>query len=288
MAEFAAPTGFAADVAADLLARSRSYGGEHAAKWPAWVEPRCALLSELAVLISGRGDRDPLIASLAISGKWEPARRVESLVASVLVVPQPSKPALAAADNERCAKATAELPNAQALLHQLTVAVCRDEIERARRIRDQAASELLAVQPDARLEAAESRAAKAELQSSRAAAESARARASEEALQGQVGLLRAELRFHAEQAGTDPEIYVAAVLAKGEPADEPTDEPSEEEELPKGIRRRDSGKYEALIYRAESIEAKQRSAGTYETLEEAVAAREAALQRELEPEQVAA
>lgn len=282
MAEFAAPTGFASLVGADLLERVRAYGTAHSARWPAWTGPRIDLLNELAVTISGRGNRDPLVAALAVSGKWEPGRRVEALIDSVLVIPQPSTQVLAAEDNKRCEEATAKLPNADSLLHQLCVAIVRDCVEEARRIRDRAASELLAIQPDARIESLETRAVKAELSASKMAAEAARAKKSEEVLLREAGLLRAELRWHAEQTGIDPEAYIASVTAEKVGETPAEDQPEEESrDLPKGIRQR-GDRFEALVYRSETADSRQRSAGTYDTLEEAVAAREAALERELE------
>lgn len=283
--EHAAPTGFAATVASDLLSRAKKFGGEFAGQWPAWTDPRVALVTELAVLTVSKGDRDPLIAALAVAGQWKPGRRVEALIDSVLVPPQPSMEILHAEDHKRELAATAALPNAAALLHQLTSAIVRDVVEEARQIRDRAAAELIAVQPDARLEAAETRATKAELQANRAVAEAARAHKSEELLLRDVGRLRAELRYLAEQTGQDPERYLSAVLndPEGEP---PTGEDAEERELPKGVRQRGE-RYEALIYRSETTDSRQRSAGTYETVEEAVAARKAALEREVAPLQEA-
>jgi hypothetical protein len=191
--------------------------------------------------------------------------------------PSPQKDVLAQEDEEYEAAATAKLPNANALLSRLSVAIVRDTVEAARQIRDRAAAELLSVQPDARIEALETRATRAELQASKAVAETARAKKSEEALLKQVGLLASELRFFAEQAGEPPDAYVAAILnSEGET---PAEEEPQEQELPKGIRKRGE-RCEALVYRRETVTGKQRSAGSHSSIEEAVAARKAALERE--------
>ena len=165
-----------------MLERARRYSKEYVPEWPAWVEARTALLSELAVLLAGRGDRDHLVATLAVSGRWAPGRRVETLIDSVLSAPRPQKAVLAQEDEKFEREATAKLPNASELLSRLVVAIVRDTVEESRQIRDRAAAELLAVQPDSRVEALETRAAKAELAASKAAAEVARAKQSEELL----------------------------------------------------------------------------------------------------------
>jgi hypothetical protein len=89
--------------------------------------------------------------------------------------------------------------------------------------------------------------------------------------------LCSELRLLAEGLGQDPDAYVDAVLNSDSGEKPAEQEPQEERELPKGIRQRGE-RFEALVYRSESIDSKQRSAGTYDTVEEAAAAREAALE----------
>jgi hypothetical protein len=290
--EWTAPPGFAAAVAGDLLKRTREYSAQHLGTWTAWVEPRVALMSELAVLIAGKGDRDPLVAGLAAydGGRWQPSRRVEDLFAQVLVIPEPGHPGAADEDHKRLETATAALPNANTLLHRLIVAAVADVVERARQIRDRAAVELGAMQPDARIEALEMRAAKAEREATQALADMRRAQTSEEHQLRENGLLRAELRYTAEVYEVDdPEAYVQAVVAgagqseESHATDEQTGAPGEPgAALPSGIRQRSEGRFEALLYRSETHDGKQRGAGTFPTVEEAVEAREHALLLEAE------
>ena len=279
-------SGFATTVAADLLERARDFGSEYVGTWAEWVEPRVALVKELALVVAGRGDRSPFLTALATfqGGAWRPGRRVENLLAEeVLVVPEPSAPGLATEDAKRCKAAIEKLPDANALLTRLGFAYMADVVENERQVRDRAVAELQAMQPDARISELERRAGQAERNAAQASAESKRAGASEAALMRENGLLRSELRFWAGRAGVDPETYVADILAEGATAAEApqqqADAPGEPgaEQLPRGIRQRENGRYEAYLTRAETPDGKQRGVGTFPTVEDAVEAREAAL-----------
>lgn len=291
MADFKVPAGFAATVAGDLIQRARAYNAQHLPAWAEWVEPRVALVTELAVVVAGRGERDDLLSALAAfdNGRWNPGRRVERLLSDeILVAPEPSTAALATEDATRCEEAISKLPNANKLLHRLVAAYMSDVVETARQMRDRAAAELVAQQPDARIDALVMRAATAESEATRAKADAERGRAHEERLLRENGLMRAELRFWAEHVDKkiDPDRYIEGVLAATCPlpvgqeraesgAPVPNNAP-----LPKGIRDRGNGRYEALIYRSEAADGRQRGVGTFDTVEAAVTARETALSLE--------
>lgn len=297
--------GFASAVASDLIQRARAYNAAHLTTWAAWVEPRVALMQDLAVLLAGKGDRDDLVGALGSfeGGRWNPGRRVERLLTQeVLVVPEPRAPSLAKEDADRCAAAIAKLPNANRLLYRLLVAYLGDIVDNARQVRDRAAAELAAAKPDAQIESLQRRVAVAEQGAAQAIAETERARAAEARLMRENGLMRAELRLTGEQLGADdPDGYVYAVLAGLAPEKAPESPPArsdtesvapvpDDPPLPPGVRRRGNGRFHAYLTRAETQDGKQRGVGTFDTVEEAEAARLAALQEAQQeaPERVAA
>lgn len=79
------------------------------------------------------------------------------------------------------------------------------------------------------------------------------------------------------------ELADLKALVRSGHSESPVDHPAAASESAagvKGYRKRGAGRYEALLYRSETADARQRSIGTFATPEEAVAAREAALSEE--------